>query len=267
MKATFLAVEPDSATRLSLEEVFTGSKFSFPKVDPTAVLEQVSREHPDLIMLDIDLPDMKSYEIAARLQMNLATSRVPVVFVSRDGRPGSSSPEMEGVLKTSETKILKQRVEELVRQSRMERSVSQAVTEATGALGDCSADFTQSELEALKKAGFEVDAEMNLGPLTKHAARYQALLGSSLSVRQAAARMGVTNGRVRQKLRNPPTLLGVRIGNAWRLPAFQFDAMESDSGSLTHFGPDNIRKRMNFEPVTDEPEEETDEEKEDEASS
>ena len=48
--------------------------------------------------------------------------------------------------------------------------------------------------------------------------------------------------------------------------AFQIAAMGSASGALTHFGPDNIKKRMNFEPVVDEPEEET-EEKEDEASS
>jgi CheY-like chemotaxis protein len=50
---------------------------------------QLAREHPcDLILLDLDLPDLSGIEVLARLQTDAATSDVPVVVLGADATPG-----------------------------------------------------------------------------------------------------------------------------------------------------------------------------------
>lgn len=62
-------------------------------------------------------------------------------------------------------------------------------------------------------------------------AEHAALLETALSVAEAARRLGVTEGRIRQRLsEHPPTLWGVRVGHGWRLPASQFETRATISG-------------------------------------
>jgi two-component system, cell cycle response regulator len=48
-------------------------------------LEAVDREHPDLILLDVDMPDMNGFEVCRRLKNNSATYLIPVIFLSGSG--------------------------------------------------------------------------------------------------------------------------------------------------------------------------------------
>ena len=52
-------------------------------------LEQVCREHPDLIILDVDLPVMDGFEVMRRLQEDPATSGVPIIIPLNDSTYGS----------------------------------------------------------------------------------------------------------------------------------------------------------------------------------
>lgn len=45
-------------------------------------LAAVERESPDLILLDIEMPGMKGYEVCSRLKANEKTSGIPVIFLS-----------------------------------------------------------------------------------------------------------------------------------------------------------------------------------------
>jgi PAS domain S-box-containing protein len=56
---------------------------------PTEGLQQAQREPPDLILLDIQLPEMDGFEVFARLRSQAATRDVPVVAVSADGSSAS----------------------------------------------------------------------------------------------------------------------------------------------------------------------------------
>jgi excisionase family DNA binding protein len=58
--------------------------------------------------------------------------------------------------------------------------------------------------------------------LVETAATYAALLADAGTVRDVAARLGVTEGRVRQMIR-ARELFAVRHGETWRVPWFQFD--------------------------------------------
>ncbi len=51
-------------------------------------LEMVREHRPDLILLDIHLPDLQGDEILQRLQEEEATARIPVIIISADATPG-----------------------------------------------------------------------------------------------------------------------------------------------------------------------------------
>ena len=66
-------------------------------------------------------------------------------------------------------------------------------------------------------------------PLAATAAKYAALLASSLTSAEAAGLLGVSEGRVRQRLKEG-TLYGVKAGRENRFPAFQFAGAEEVPG-------------------------------------
>jgi CheY-like chemotaxis protein len=54
---------------------------------PQLGLELAAEHDPDLILLDLHLPDMPGQEVFRRLQAEPRTANVPVVVLSADARP------------------------------------------------------------------------------------------------------------------------------------------------------------------------------------
>jgi two-component system phosphate regulon response regulator PhoB len=78
--------EPDAASLLARR--FAGEGFSVTTArDGRAGLEAVHRYCPDLVVLDLLLPDMNGWEVCRSLKANLATHEVPVIIVSAIGSP------------------------------------------------------------------------------------------------------------------------------------------------------------------------------------
>ena len=50
-------------------------------------LETASREKPDLILLDVDMPDMNGFDVCRRLKADADLCMVPVIFLSGSGGP------------------------------------------------------------------------------------------------------------------------------------------------------------------------------------
>ena len=57
-------------------------------------LEMAREHHPDLILLDLQLPDIRGDEVLRRLQEEPATRNIPVVMLSADAMP----PQIERLL-------------------------------------------------------------------------------------------------------------------------------------------------------------------------
>jgi CheY-like chemotaxis protein len=51
-------------------------------------LELAAEHRPDLILLDVNLPDIPGAEVLRRLQAEPATRAAPVVVISADASPG-----------------------------------------------------------------------------------------------------------------------------------------------------------------------------------
>ena len=54
---------------------------------PQLGLDLAGEHHPDLLLLDLHLPDMPGEEVLRRLRTTPKTAEVPVVVLSADARP------------------------------------------------------------------------------------------------------------------------------------------------------------------------------------
>ena len=89
---------------------------------------------------------------------------------------------------------------------------------------DEDSTLTAPEQAALAKGGVKPVSDEDLRVVDAQvASAYQQLRTSSLSVEEAARRLGVNASRIRQRLANR-SLYGLKDGNTWLLPAFQFYA-------------------------------------------
>lgn len=81
--------------------------------------------------------------------------------------------------------------------------------------------FTEGEVAVLREGGMAFDASEYGGQVSRTASKHAAILASALTVREAAALLGVSEGRVRQKV-SAGRLYSVRVRGGRRLPRFQF---------------------------------------------
>ena len=58
-------------------------------LDAESGIEIVRTQHPDLILMDINLPKMDGYEALKKLKSNDATKRIPAIAISADAMPDS----------------------------------------------------------------------------------------------------------------------------------------------------------------------------------
>jgi len=86
---TVLCIE-DNASNLELvEQVLNRLPHVtlIPAMRPQLGLDLAAEHHPDLVLLDLHLPDMPGQEVLRRLRANPSTADVPVVVLSADARP------------------------------------------------------------------------------------------------------------------------------------------------------------------------------------
>lgn len=86
---TVLLVDDDPASRLvasmALEDV--GGFEVIESETGNDGLEQAARTHPDVILLDLVMPDLDGQEVFRRLQFNEATKQIPVIFFTAKSDP------------------------------------------------------------------------------------------------------------------------------------------------------------------------------------
>jgi len=171
-----------------------------------AALAEIKTRPPDIVVIDADLPNRDGYEVIRAVGGFTEPSNIDVVFLSHD---------------VSST--LQSRVKAIIAVRSVRQSFNAAYAEVLKDAFRAAADLTHSELEALRAVDFPVDAEVEPAPAAERAARYDALMRSSLTTQQAAKRLKVNESRIRQRLLAAPRqLYGIRDRNVWRLPAFQF---------------------------------------------
>jgi putative two-component system response regulator len=81
--ATIMVVDDTPANLHLLEEMLLGENFrvqSFPRGD--LALKAAERNPPDLVLLDITMPDLDGYQVCASLKVKERLRDIPVIFIS-----------------------------------------------------------------------------------------------------------------------------------------------------------------------------------------
>ena len=82
-----LVVDDNRSIVKVLELVLTHEGFEvLTAFDGQAALEAVNNRKPDLIILDIEMPEMSGYEVCRRLSLHAATQNIPVIMLTVKGR-------------------------------------------------------------------------------------------------------------------------------------------------------------------------------------
>src|SRR5512136_2919236 len=83
-KGRILVVEDDSDISNMLKIYFSAQGYEVTvSVRGTDALERTRKQLPNVIVLDIMLPDIDGYEVCTRLRRTLRTSHVPIIFLTQ----------------------------------------------------------------------------------------------------------------------------------------------------------------------------------------
>lgn len=78
-----LIVDDVMSNVLLLKVLLTNEKFAIATANNgQQALEQVDKEHPDLVLLDVMMPDLCGFEVAQRLKSNPDTADIPIIFLT-----------------------------------------------------------------------------------------------------------------------------------------------------------------------------------------
>ena len=78
-----LIVDDVMSNVLLLKVLLTNEKFAIATAsNGRHALEQVEKENPDLVLLDVMMPDMSGFEVAQHLKSNPNTADIPIIFLT-----------------------------------------------------------------------------------------------------------------------------------------------------------------------------------------
>ncbi|WP_193172610.1 SpoIIE family protein phosphatase [Nisaea nitritireducens] len=81
-RKTIVAID-DDPVGLKLIEAFLGDRYAVHSFNKgSEALDHINREHPDLIISDIDMPDLNGLELRESLRCDPATALIPFIFLT-----------------------------------------------------------------------------------------------------------------------------------------------------------------------------------------
>jgi two-component system cell cycle response regulator DivK len=81
--ATILCIEDSPENRLLVRRVLEAEGYCFQEAqDASTALELIAAQPPDLILMDINMPDMDGYTLTARLRSMPQTKYIPILALT-----------------------------------------------------------------------------------------------------------------------------------------------------------------------------------------
>jgi len=81
-KNRILIVDDDTSNLMELASILQPDYKIYAVKDGTSALEKANEVHPDLILLDIIMPDMNGFEVLNKLKASEKTEDIPVIFIT-----------------------------------------------------------------------------------------------------------------------------------------------------------------------------------------
>ncbi len=165
---TILIVDDSRLNIRALSDVLENSGYrTIYAMNGKQALEEVARELPDLILMDVVMPEMDGYETCARLKSHARYKDIPVIFLTSRVRPediakGFQVGGVDYISKPFNNLELNSRIKthlELKRARDEARDALQALSEANKAIERQNAQLNQmvKKLEHLSKTDYLTD--------------------------------------------------------------------------------------------------------------
>jgi two-component system, cell cycle response regulator DivK len=95
-KGTILYVEDNPDNRLLVKRILLAEDYSLLEAtDATDALNVLKTNHPDLILMDINMPDMDGYTLTAKIKSLPGFERVPILAVTANVMRGDKEKTLE----------------------------------------------------------------------------------------------------------------------------------------------------------------------------
>jgi len=114
-----MIVDDEEDIRISVGQIFEISGYEVTKAeDGNDCINKLEQETPDIVILDIMMPGMSGWDVAARIKENPKWNNIPIVFLTAKGDEmsigmGGLASE-EYIVKPFDIIKLKERVEEIL---------------------------------------------------------------------------------------------------------------------------------------------------------
>jgi len=127
MKSKILIVDDLYANRYLLEEIFDDYEV-FSVSDGDQMRDLLKTQTPDIILMDVNLPDQDGYELTKELKANPATKDIPVVFLTVhntkfDVIHGFKAGGVDFVVKPFDGNDLKSRIEKILKEKKVNEAI------------------------------------------------------------------------------------------------------------------------------------------------
>ncbi|HSE43402.1 MAG TPA: histidine kinase dimerization/phosphoacceptor domain -containing protein [Acidobacteriota bacterium] len=97
MQSTILSVDDDEASRYVIASTLRRSGFIVLEADTGEYALNLALKQPDLVLLDVNLPDISGFEVCRRLKNDPKTASIPVVHISATRLDSNAAAEgLEG---------------------------------------------------------------------------------------------------------------------------------------------------------------------------
>ncbi len=151
-KAKFILIVDDNPTNLSiLSEALGGAGFRFRvAMDGESALTLVERNHPELILLDVEMPGIDGFETCRRLKENPATKSIPIIFTTaladiENKAKGFALGAVDYIPKPFEQGEVMARVKVHLQLKHLTESLEEQVCDRTNALQKAQVQLVQQE--------------------------------------------------------------------------------------------------------------------------
>ncbi len=156
-----LIIDDSRSTAKILERILLGAGYDTRyALSGAEGLEQAARIIPDLILLDVDMPEMNGYEVCTRLKESAATRDIPIMFISAMGNEhkGLQLGAVDYIRKPFNKTVLQARIKNHLELKRYRDSLENQVTMRTREL-EIANERLHREIEVRREA--EIRARRN----------------------------------------------------------------------------------------------------------
>ncbi len=95
-KATILYVEDNPDNRMLIRRILLSEDYGLLEAQNAAqALEVLENSHPDLILMDINMPDMDGYTLTSRIKTMPGFERVPIIALTANVMRGDKEKTLE----------------------------------------------------------------------------------------------------------------------------------------------------------------------------